>query len=155
MTQETRTASRTDPLHGRAAGAPAQALLRVLVVDDSEAIRRLLKSKLENLSLGSHRVQVDTASNGEDAVDLCGHEPFDVVFLDVVMPGMGGLEACRRIKSILKARVAMLSSLKTPADHAAARAMGCDNYLSKPPQDFDIQAVMRIVSLRKLTDLPE
>lgn len=135
-------------------GGRAPELLRVLVVDDSESIRRLMKSKIEALSLGSHQVVVDTAANGEEAVSKCEHEPFDVVFLDVVMPGMGGLEACRRIKTLLKARVAMLSSLKTPADHAAARAMGCDNYLSKPPQDFDIQAVLRIVSLRKMTALP-
>lgn len=137
---------------GPAARAPE--LLRVLVVDDSESIRRLMKSKIESLSLGSLQVTVDTASNGEEAVSKCEHEAFDVIFMDVVMPGMGGLEACRRIKSVLKARVAMLSSLKTPADHAAARAMGCDNYLSKPPQDFDIQAVLRIVSLRKMTALP-
>lgn len=128
--------------------------LRVLVVDDSEAIRRLLKSKIETLSQGSYAVEVETAATGEEAVQKCERAAFDLVFLDVVMPGMGGLEACRQIKSLAKARVAMLSSLKTPADHAAARAMGCDNYLSKPPQDFDLQAVLRIVSLRKLTAMP-
>ncbi|HET8731995.1 MAG TPA: response regulator, partial [Moraxellaceae bacterium] len=136
-----------------ATGRPSDSL-RVLVVDDSESIRRMLKHKIESLSLGSLNVEVETAANGEEAVERCEHGDYDVVFLDVVMPGMGGLEACRRIKSVLKARVAMLSSLKTPADHAAARAMGCDNYLSKPPQDFDIQAVLRIVSLRKMTALP-
>lgn len=153
MTQENR-ASVTHPDAAHHHTERPREVLRVLVVDDSEAIRRLLKNKIESLSLGSHTVEVETATTGEEAVERCEHEAFDVVFLDVVMPGMGGLEACRRIKTVLKARVAMLSSLKTPADHAAARAVGCDNYLSKPPQDFDIQAVLRIVSLRKMTALP-
>jgi CheY-like chemotaxis protein len=128
--------------------------LRVLVVDDSESIRRLMKGKIENLSLGSLHVEVDTAATGEEAVVKCAQGRFDLVFMDVVMPGMGGLEACRQIKAQPRIRIAMLSSLKTPADHAIARAAGCDNYLSKPPQDFDIQAVLRIVSLRKLTAMP-
>lgn len=128
--------------------------LRVLIVDDSESIRRLMRAKIESLSLGSHLVEVETAATGEEAVTRCEQSHFDLVFMDVVMPGMGGLEACRQIKAQMKVRIAMLSSLKTPSDHAIARAAGCDNYLSKPPQDFDIQAVLRIVSLRKLTAMP-
>lgn len=152
MTQENLSAA---PAAGTArCGTRVRPSLRVLVVDDAEPIRRLLKNRLEAFCLDSHVVEVQTASNGEEALERCAQEDFDLVFLDVVMPGMGGLEACRRIKARLKARVAMLSSLKTPADYAAARAMGCDNYLSKPPLDVDLQAVLRIVSLRKLTAMP-
>lgn len=145
------TGSRSDTPSSPAKNRSEQ--LQVLVTDDSEAIRVFMKSKIEQLARGSYEVTVHTASSGEEAVARCGETPFDVVFLDVVMPGMGGLEACRRIKAAHKARVAMVSSLRAPEDHDAARAAGCDNYLAKPPQDGDIRAVLRLVSLRKLTAL--
>lgn len=127
--------------------------LSVLITDDSAAMRAFMKARVEQLAQGSYDVTVHTASSGEEAVARCLETPFDVVFLDVVMPGMGGLEACRQIKATHKARVAMVSSLRTPQDHDDARTAGCDNYLAKPPQDGDIRAVLRLVSLRKLTTL--
>lgn len=124
------------------------AVLQVLVVDDSHSVRQYLKAKLESLSC-EFPIQVDLADCGEEAVSRVEEKIYDVVFMDVVMPGIGGHEACRQIKQIRKTRVAMLSSLKSHADHQAGHVAGCDNYLTKPPQDSDLQAVIRIVSLRK------
>lgn len=123
--------------------------LRILVTDDSAAVRQYMKAKLIQLAGGAFDVEVDEAASGEEAVSCVEKHPYDLVFLDVVMPGMGGHEACRRIKSIRKTRVAMLSSLKSGADHHLGRTAGCDNYLTKPPQDADMGAVLRIVYLRK------
>lgn len=122
--------------------------LNILVVDDSSSVRQYMKAKLEALSC-DFQVDVDLADCGEAAVRCVEEKIYDIVFLDVVMPGMGGHEACKRIKQIRKTRVAMLSSLKSQADHQAGHVAGCDNYLTKPPQDSDLQAVLRIVSLRK------
>lgn len=123
--------------------------LRILVTDDSAAVRQFMKAKLVQLAGNAFDVEIDEASSGEEAVACVEKNPYDLVFLDVVMPGMGGHEACRRIKSIRKTRVAMLSSLKSGADHHLGRMAGCDNYLTKPPQDTDMGAVLRIVYLRK------
>lgn len=123
--------------------------LRILVADDSAAVRQYMKAKLAELAGNSFDVIVDEAASGDEAVACVEKTPYDLVFLDVVMPGMSGHEACRRIKSIRKTRIAMLSSLKSGADHHQGRIAGCDNYLTKPPQDADMGAVLRIVYLRK------
>lgn len=123
--------------------------LQLLVVDDSAAVRQYMMAKLAQLAGNSFQVLIDEAASGEEAVACVERKHYDLVFLDVVMPGMGGHEACRQIKAIRKTRVAMLSSLKSGADHHEGHIAGCDNYLTKPPQDVDVQAVLRIVYLRK------
>lgn len=123
--------------------------LKILIADDSAAVRQYMKAKLVQLAGSTFDVEVDEAASGEEAVSSIEKHPYDLVILDVVMPGIGGHEACRRIKSIRKTRVAMLSSLKSGADHHQGRMAGCDNYLTKPPQDADMGAVLRIVYLRK------
>ncbi|MGH8492542.1 MAG: response regulator [Moraxellaceae bacterium] len=124
-------------------------LLHILVVDDSAAVRQYMSAKLKQLAATSFQVSIDEAASGEEAVECVRHKSYDLVFLDVVMPGMGGHEACRQIKAIRKTRVAMLSSLKSGSDHHEGHLAGCDNYLTKPPQDVDVQSVLRIVYLRK------
>ncbi len=124
-------------------------LLQVLVVDDSSAVRQYMTAKLKQLAGNSFQLAIDAAASGEEAVECVKRKAYDLVFLDVVMPGMGGHEACRQIKAIRKTRVAMLSSLKSGVDHHEGHLAGCDNYLTKPPQDVDVQSVLRIVYLRK------
>jgi len=123
--------------------------MRVLVVDDSLAVRQYMSTKLRQLAGDSFDIEIEQAASGEEAVSKVEAAPYDLVFLDVVMPGMGGHEACRRIKAIRKTRVAMLSSLKSQGDHKEGHIAGCDNYLTRPPQDGDLQAVLRIMYLRK------
>jgi len=67
-------------------------LPRILIVDDEAAIRSLLETAFER-----HGYEVRTASNGAEAVDLCGIESFDAVVSDVVMPGMNGYDLARWI----------------------------------------------------------
>lgn len=141
-----------------AASAPSthshKVQLQLLVVDDSAAVRQYMMAKLAQLAGNSFQVLIDEAASGEEAVACVERKHYDLVFLDVVMPGMGGHEACRQIKAIRKTRVAMLSSLKSGADHHEGHIAGCDNYLTKPPQDVDVQAVLRIVYLRKSIAAP-
>ena len=68
---------------------------RVLVVDDIQANVKLLEARLL-----AEYFEVLTASGGQEAVDICEREHVDVVLLDVMMPGMDGFEACRRIKEM-------------------------------------------------------
>jgi CheY-like chemotaxis protein len=125
-------------------------ILHILVVDDSSAIRELLAAKLRDLAVDSFRVDIDLAESGEEAVARARQKAYDLIFLDVEMPGMGGLEACRHLKAQGQARIAMLSGMKSAEAHDAGRAAGCDNYLTKPPHDADIRSILRLVSLRKL-----
>lgn len=123
--------------------------LRILVVDDSEAIRVFMRAKLKALASDRHlELHVETAPSGEEAVACCDNHPYDLVFMDVVMPGIGGIEACRRIKARHTVPVTMVSSLRAPEDHEAARAAGCDNYLDKPVKDADLQEAVRQATLR-------
>src|ERR1017187_6513932 len=68
--------------------------IRVLIADDEPAMRRGIRT-----SLTAHGYAVDEAGTGEDALRLVREQPVDVVLLDVNMPGMGGIEACRHIRS--------------------------------------------------------
>lgn len=129
--------------------APAD-VLSILVVDDSNLIRNLLAAKLKELAVDTYQMDVDQAMSGEEAVLRAHQKQYDLIFLDVEMPGMGGLEACRQLKALSSARIAMLSGMKSAEAHEAGRAAGCDNYLTKPPHDADLRSVLRLVSLRKL-----
>src|SRR5262245_48748687 len=86
--------------------------LRILVVDDSASIRAFMQAKLKALA-GAQQLElsVATAASGEEAVSACDSHAYDLVFMDVVMPGIGGIEACRHIKSGRAPTVAMVSSL--------------------------------------------
>lgn len=128
----------------------AARVLRILVVDDSEAIRVFMKAKLKIIAGELYELHLDTAPSGEDAISRLALQPYDLVFMDVVMPGMGGIEACRQIKATHKVPVAMVSSLRGPEDQAAAYQAGCDTYLSKPVKDADLQEVVRQVASGKV-----
>ena len=124
--------------------------LNILVVDDSDAIRDLMVEKLHQLiEAGDLSAQIDTARSGEEAIDRFEEKHHDLVLMDVEMPGMGGLSACKYLKDGGAPRVAMLSSLDSGEAHQAGHQAGCDNYLTKPPNDADIRVLLRLVSLRK------
>lgn len=142
----------TETAHfGTAANGPGE-LLRILVVDDSFPARQFMKFKLEELSQASSiNIQIDLADCGEKALESARKNPYDIVFLDVVMPGMDGYETCRQLKALGPMRVAMLTGRATPVDFNQGRAAGCDNYLPKPPNDVDLRTVMRLTNLKKMT----
>lgn len=123
--------------------------LRVLVVDDSHAMHEIMKIKLGELAV-SFGMELHHVLSGEEALERALEMVFDIIFMDVEMPGLSGLEACRRLKELgCKARIAMLSSLVRTSDRDAGFNAGCDHYLEKPPKDQVLSAVLRVVSLRK------
>ncbi|MFZ5756491.1 MAG: response regulator [Pseudomonadota bacterium] len=139
----------TGPASGMAAAGSDH--LRVLVVDDSFPARQFMKFKLEELA-GSHlHLQVDFADSGEKALACVREHAYDLVFLDVEMPGMDGYQTCARIKALKPVRVAMLTSRAAPVDFTRGHDAGCDNYMPKPPNDIDLRTLLRLTSLKKLT----
>ncbi|RLT92791.1 response regulator transcription factor [Ketobacter sp.] len=119
--------------------------LQVLVVDDSLPIRKFLNLRLPNLC--ESLMDMAFAETGEQAVALMSERRFDMVFLDIVLPGMDGYQVCRQLKAIAPVFVVMLTSNSSPFDRIRGNMAGCDAYLTKPPTDAQLSDVFeRMVS---------
>lgn len=100
---------------------------KILVVDDEPQIRRVLRT-----SLTSQGYIVSDARSGEEALLKIREERFDLLLLDVNMPGMGGLEACRQIRAVSEAAIIMLTVRNSEQDKVAGLDAGADDYVTKP-----------------------
>jgi CheY-like chemotaxis protein len=122
--------------------------VRVLVVDDDPLIRDVLRTILD-----LEGVAVTTAAGGEEALGvLAGHPVPDVVVLDVMMPGIDGLEVCRRTKADPRTAgvpIILLTARDRPVDRTAGADAGCDEYLTKPFSPLAlIERITRIADAR-------
>jgi two-component system, cell cycle response regulator len=103
----------------------------VLVVDDSLAVRAYLRSLLEPRGYA-----VTAADSAETGIALASATPFACILMDVLMPGIDGYEACRRIKARTRSgsgpAIVMLTSKSSPFDRIRGKMAGCDAYLTKP-----------------------
>jgi two-component system, OmpR family, KDP operon response regulator KdpE len=116
-----------------------QPSIRVLVVDDEPAIRRALRPPL--LELG---FQVTEASRGEEALQALRAAAYDAVLLDINMPGIGGIETLRRIRTFApRLPVLMLTVRDQEEDKVEALDMGADDYVTKPFSTRELVARIR------------
>ncbi|HUX28373.1 MAG TPA: response regulator transcription factor [Terracidiphilus sp.] len=116
-----------------------QTPIRILVVDDESAIRRALRPPL--LELG---FQVAEASRGEEALQLLRAGTYDVVLLDVNMPGIGGIETLRRIRAVApRLPILMLTVRDQEEDKVEALELGADDYVTKPFSTRELIARIR------------
>ncbi len=124
---------------------------RVLVVDDILANVKLLEARLS-----AEYFEVLSAFSGKDALEILARERVDVVLLDVMMPGMDGFEACRRIKSDPRTHhvpVIMVTALDQPSDKVQGLESGADDFLTKPVDDIAlITRVKNLARLKMLND---
>ena len=100
---------------------------RILVVDDDPQIRRVMRT-----TLTGQGYEVDDAKEGEAALDKLRDERFDLVLLDMNMPGMDGLETCRSIRGQSDVAIIMLTVRDTETDKVEALDAGADDYITKP-----------------------
>ena len=119
--------------------------IHVLVVDDEPALRKVFRT-----SLIASGFLIEEARSGEEAVDILPQHPFDLVLLDINMPGIGGVEACREIRA-LAPKIGILMVTVRDAEHDMVRALeaGADDYVTKPVRFRELVARMRAV-LRRL-----
>jgi len=115
----------------------------ILVVDDEPQIRRVLRS-----TLTTRGYVITDAKTGEEALEWIRREPPDLILLDVNMPGMGGIEACRQIRRVSTAPIIMLTVRNAERDKVLALDAGADDYVVKP---FGIEELLARIraSLRR------
>jgi two-component system, OmpR family, KDP operon response regulator KdpE len=119
----------------------------VLVTDDDADLRRVLSRTLDALGF-----EVSESANGEQAVRTAAVRPFDAVLMDVNMPGMGGIEACREIrKNAPRCQILMLTVRDREADKIEALDAGADDYITKPFSIPELAARLRSAVRRSAT----
>ncbi len=116
----------------------------ILVVDDEPQILRVMRA-----SLPARGYEVRTASDGDEALDEIGKQMPDIIILDLAMPGMSGLEVCRRVREFSSVPVIVLSAKGSESDKVAALDLGADDYVTKPFGMDELLARVRAV-LRRL-----
>jgi DNA-binding response OmpR family regulator len=133
------------PPHPKRAGADGDASSRphALVVDDEPPLVRLLSAYLEREGFA-----VSTAADGEQAIRLAQERRPDVVVLDLMLPGIDGIEVCRRIRTFSDAYIVMLSARAEETDKIVGLSTGADDYVTKPFSPGELVARIRAMLRR-------
>ena len=123
---------------------------KILIVDDEAHIRMLIEQTLEELE--DEGVDFLTAENGEQALEIIQAENPQLVYLDVMMPKMNGMEVCRRVKKELgmdNVFIVLLTAKGQELDRLKGQEVGADVYMTKP---FDPEVIL--AKAREVLDLP-
>ena len=100
---------------------------RILVVDDDPQIRRVMRT-----TLTGEGYEVEDARSGEEALDKLRNSRHDLMLLDMNMPGIGGIETCRQVRSASEMAIIMLTIRNTEQDKVHALDAGADDFITKP-----------------------
>ena len=114
--------------------------IRLLVVDDEDRIRRLLKMYLER-----EEYTIDEAANGEDALELALTNEYDLILLDLMMPGKDGIEVCKELREKKATPVIMLTAKGEEVNRVQGFEAGTDDYIVKPFSPREV--VLRVKAL--------
>jgi two-component system, OmpR family, KDP operon response regulator KdpE len=121
--------------HSSAASSPGN----ILIVDDDASVRRALQITLQTLGFGTSE-----ASNGEEGLILASTAAYDVVLLDMNLPGMDGLDTCRQLRRLLPhVAILMLTVRDSEDDKVQALEAGADDYITKPFHIRELTARVR------------
>ena len=117
--------------------------VRIFIVEDERRIARFLQIELEHEGF-----ETATEDNGQRAFERIGQERFDLVLLDVMLPGIDGFEVCRKVREFSSVPIIMLTAKDELEDKVTGLDIGADDYITKP---FAIQELMARIraALRK------
>lgn len=122
---------------------------KLLIVDDEAHIRMLIEQTLEDLE--DEGVELLLAENGEQALELIQKEEPNLVFLDVMMPKMNGMEVCQKVKKELNLShvyIILLTAKGQEVDRQKGLEMGADRYMTKPFDPDEMLAIAEEVLKR-------
>ena len=111
---------------------------KILIVDDDEAITGLLREVLEAEGFATHE-----CLSGKGALDALSGDDFDLVLLDIMMPGMNGFETCQRIRENSDVPVVFLTAKNEESDLVLGFSLGADDYIVKPFKPRELVARVR------------
>ena len=118
-------------------------MAKILVVDDERVLVKGIKFNLEH-----EGYQVDTGSDGEEAVEMAREGQYDLIILDLMMPRTDGLQACMRIREFSDVPVIMLTARSEDADKIIGFECGADDYITKPFNILELKARVRALLRR-------
>lgn len=124
------------------------ATTQILVVDDERQIRRVMRVALE-----AEGYAVIEARTGEEALEQLTRQHVDLILLDLNMPGMGGMQACREIRAACDSAIVVLSVRSSEEDKIEALDAGADDYVTKPFSGKELLARIR-AALRRVPEAP-
>ena len=117
--------------------------MRILVADDEKIIVKGIKFNLENEGF-----DVETAYNGEEALEIIKNVHLDLVILDLMMPKLDGLETCKRIREFSTVPIIMLTAKSEDTDKLLGFEYGADDYLTKPFNILELKSRVRAILRR-------
>lgn len=123
--------------------------IKILVVDDEPLYLRLLKVNLE-----SEGYEIETANNGEEALERLVQATPNLIIMDIMMPKMDGITACERIRQFSNVPIILLTARTEEQDKVKGLNIGADDYVSKPFSATELVARVRAI-LRRTQDRPE
>jgi two-component system response regulator MprA len=123
---------------------------RILVIEDEERIRQFLQ---RGLSYEGYRV--DSASDGQLGLEMARENPPDLVLLDLMLPGIDGLEVCRRLRAVSDVPILMLTAKEAIEDRVSGLDAGADDYLVKPFAFDELMARVRALLRRAQPATPQ
>ncbi|KHE67675.1 response regulator transcription factor [Halobacillus sp. BBL2006] len=122
---------------------------KILIVDDEESIVTLLKYNIEQAGF-----ETEVAYNGTDALDKASSTSFDLIVLDVMLPGMDGMDVCKQLRQMqVNTPILMLTAKDDEFDKVLGLELGADDYLTKPFSPREVVARIKAI-LRRMVREP-
>lgn len=116
---------------------------KVLVVDDEKLIVKGIRFSLEQDGM-----EVRCAYDGEEALEIAKNEKFDIILLDVMLPGLSGFEVCQQIREFSDVPIVMLTAKGEDMDKILGLEYGADDYITKPFNILEVKARLKAIMRR-------
>src|SRR5512146_2443292 len=120
---------------------------RILVVEDTEAILDAVTD-----ALATEGFEVQGVPDGREALELAQSESFDLLILDLMLPGLSGTEICRRLRAESPVPIIMLTARDAEADRVLGLEIGADDYITKPFSEVELLSRVRAILRRRQLD---
>lgn len=121
---------------------------RILLIDDDQQLAAMLRD-----FLSVDRLELETSHSGEDGLELLRNAPFELLILDIMLPGMSGLDVLKRLRQSSNIPVIMLTARGEDVDRIIGLEFGADDYLAKPFNPRELAARIRAI-LRRTQHVP-